>query len=185
MLSVLVHSFDKYRFLWDGCVKSWPALSVPMYFGTDIQTNYDFKQFSPIYSGEGEWSDRLTKLLVQIKTPYVLYAQEDHWPTLPPPDLKAMMRIVKKHNLLRLHLGQVNQYYKLKNNFFEPDSKYLVSHQPSIWDRRFFISCLKPNETPWVNEYEGTKRILYKHPKRIMIYPCDWYDHKCVKGKLI
>jgi len=156
-----------------------------MYFGTDIPTNYDFKQFSPIYSGEGEWSDRLTKLLVQIKTPYVLYAQEDHWPTLPPPDLKAMMRIVKKHNLLRLHLGQVNQYYKLKNNFFEPDSKYLVSHQPSIWDRRFFISCLNPNETPWVNEYEGTKRILFKHPKRIMIYPCDWYNHKCVKGKLI
>jgi hypothetical protein len=38
-------------------------------------------------------------------------------------------------------------------------SKYLMSHQPSIWNREFFISQLPKNEHPWRNERKATRRM--------------------------
>ncbi|HEY3430747.1 MAG TPA: hypothetical protein VGK39_08730, partial [Cyclobacteriaceae bacterium] len=148
-----------------------------------------------IFSGPGEWSDRLTKLLVQIPTDYVLYAQEDHWPVKSPPNLSEMLKIVSENDLFRLQLGMVNRFYTLSGSkiplFFDPNSKYLVSHQPSIWKKSFLLDCLKPNETPWENEYKGTLRWQQTGQLRefirekIAIWPCDWYRHMCIKGKTV
>lgn len=190
--SVLVHTFDGYKHLWAGCSNGWEyALPpfIPMYWGTDIETDFD-GNFRVIYSGEGEWSDRLKRLLHQIPTDYVMYAQEDHWPKSwrDFPDLDKMMEIVTENDLFRLQLSPIVHFYKLTQagniHFFNPDSKYLVSHQPSIWKKSFLLSCLKSGETPWVNEYEGTKRLKNDPAieKKIAIYPYDWFSHKCVKG---
>jgi hypothetical protein len=189
-LSLLVHTFNGYRHLWQGCIQSWEetGVNIPKYFGTDIEVNKDvFKTFTPLFSGEGEWSDRLVNLLHQVPSEYVLYAQEDHWPTCPPPDLNEMMRIVKENDLWRLSLSLKNHYYTLDGIYFKRESKYLISHQPSIWRKDFLLSCLNSNESPWMNEYEGTKR-LQKYgdiDKKIAIYNCEWYKHKCVRGKVV
>jgi hypothetical protein len=170
----------------------WP-ISVDCYFGTDTlpAINPDYRPFKMIFSGKGEWSDRLLVLLNQIPEDFILYLQEDHYSSGVIPDLSMLMDMIRKDNLLRLQLSPVNKYYTLSGSklplFFHPSSKYLVSHQPSIWRKDFLISCLKPGENPWQNEYEGTKR-LQNDPKiqnRIAIYPCDWYDHKCVKGNIV
>lgn len=190
-LSLLVHTFDDYKRFWPGCFAAWNEhinQYLPNYFGTDIETDIETR-FKVIYSGQGEWSDRLKKLLAQISTEYVLYAQEDHWPKAAPPNFSQMMAFVKKYDLLRLQLAPVNQYYTLTGSelplFFHKSSKYLVSHQPSIWKKSFLLDCLGENESPWMNEYEGTKRINHKARiiNKIAIYPCDWFAHKCVKGK--
>lgn len=195
-LSLLIHTFNGYQHLWPGCLQSWEKINlpnVPKYFGTDVEGHeaHDFGEFKPIYSGTGEWSDRLARLLHQIPSEFVLYAQEDHWPTRNPPDLAELMQSVTQKDLFRLHISSINDYYSLhfagKLWYFKQKSKYLVSHQPSIWRKSFLLECLKPGETPWVNEYEGTKR-LNKDPKiidKIAIYPFNWYDHKCIKGKVI
>src|SRR5687768_17056365 len=117
-LSVLIHTFNGYKHLWDGSIKNWGAVlkcePCNPYFGTDEPIEYDFKPFTPLYSGKGEWSDRLSRLLHQIPTDYVLYAQEDHWPNGYPPIFSAMMRIIEDHDLLRLQLSPVVRFYTLE-----------------------------------------------------------------------
>jgi hypothetical protein len=194
-LCLLVHSFDNYSWLWPGYHKAftekWYLRYPESYFASDVPgRNTVGEPFKMIYSGPGEWSDRLRRLLLQLPYDYILYMQEDHWPTCRPP-LRECMDIVDKYDLSRLQISPINQFYTLTGDqnilYFHPTSKYLVSHQPSIWKKSFLLECLKPGETPWVNEYEGTRR-LNKRPeiqKKIAIHPFSWYQHKCIKGKLI
>jgi hypothetical protein len=193
-LSVLVHTFDGYQHLWKGCVQSWQktiaAESCDFYFGTDIEFVPGFIDgFMVIYSGRGEWSDRLRKLIEQIPTDYIFYFQEDHWLTGHGPIFSDLVRMMDEKQLLRLQVSPVNQFYSLTGSelpiFFHKSSKYLVSHQPSIWRKDFLLSCLEPGENPWVNEYEGTKRLQKREISgKIAIYPYDWYSHKCIKGQV-
>lgn len=195
-LSLLVHTFNKYQFLWPGSLEAWKLVyteTIPFYWGTDEPAHgkYDFGKFQLLYSGKNQWSDRLLTLLNHIKTDYVLYAQEDHWPTAKPPDLREMMQIMNKKGLKRLQLSPIVQFYSLVGSefplYFHPKSKYLVSHQPSIWHRKFFISCLERGQSPWVNEYEGSKTLslMPEIQGKIAIWPCNWFRHACIKGKLI
>jgi hypothetical protein len=196
-LSVLIHTFNGYKHLWQGCAgsfcKHWNQ-EIPLYFGTDMETKGEYIFPYPtllLFSGPGEWSDRLRTLLKQIPTEYVLYMQEDHWPTQSPPNLAEMMQIMAEKKLLRLQISPIVPFYSLFSEentlFFDVKSKYLVSHQPSIWKKSFLLDCLKPGETPWVNEYEGTKRLKNKPEiyKKIAIYPYEWYKHMCIKGKVV
>lgn len=207
-LSVLIHTFNGYKHLWKGCIESARhrlPVGAMKYFGTDIETDFDTEDWQKLYSGTGEWSDRLIRLIEQIPTDYVLYLQEDHYikcvapdaPVYGFPDVDHFVRhVMPENDIWRLQISPVNQFYQLTGQLmdgngngnlllhFHPKSKYLVSHQPSIWKKSFLLECLKPGETPWVNEYEGTKRLQKREDLtgKIAIYPYDWYDHVCVKG---
>lgn len=191
-LSVLIHSFNGYQHFWKGCLDGWRKYgnySIPIYLGTDFK-DHEPHEVDFLYSGGGEWADRLLKLIEQIPSDHVLYCQEDHWPTQSPPDLYMMMEIVKKYDLFRLQLSPIIQFYALSGHkapyFFHTTSKYLVSHQPSIWNKSFLINCLRSGESPWMNEYKGTLRLNNQiASNKIAIYPCDWYAHKCIKGKFV
>lgn len=191
--SLLVHTFNRYESLWDGFLSSFSMLGDgKCYFGTDTPDHgrHDFKNFEVLYSGDAEWSDRLRVLVKQIPTDYILYMQEDQWPKNPVPAMDMFDAMIEKYDLYRLQISPVNQFYSLHGSsiplFFHYKSKYLVSHQPSIWKKSFLLDCLKPNENPWVNEYEGTKRLNKPETAgKIAIYPFDWYKHKCENGKLI
>lgn len=196
-LCVLVHTFEGYHHLWNGHFKAhrenWHLKYPEVYLGTDVESpchHFFPHPFKPIYSGIGEWSDRLKKLLLQLPYDYVLYMQEDHYPTEMPP-IGDAWEIMDRLGLYRLQLSPVNQFYNLYGSkfplFFHHTSKYLVSHQPSIWKKSFLLECLESGESPWINEYEGTKRLQKRddiHGK-IAIYPCDWFSHKCIKGKVV
>jgi hypothetical protein len=199
-LSLLVHSFEGYAHLWPGYYKAfrenWNLQGIQSYWGSDFQTKHTVEApFKMIYSDCGEWSDRLRRLLLKIPTDYVLYMQEDHWPTQSPPNLADLMQIMTEKGLLRLQISPNATFYttfKEENTlFFDEKSKYLVSHQPSIWKKSFLLDCLKPGETPWINEYKGTLRLQQTSPmrdfirKKIAIYPFDWYKHMCIKGKVV
>jgi hypothetical protein len=199
-LSVLIHTFNGYQHLWPGFLEAWKmhwqSRWVHPFFGTDVISpavveNRIGDRFFMLYSGPGEWSDRLARLLEDIPTDYILYMQEDQWPTQSPPDLAEMMDIMREKDLFRLQISPIVPFYKLFSVenmlFFDLKSKYLVSHQPSIWKKSFLLDCLKPNETPWQNEYSGTMRLNHQPNlyKKIAIYPHDWYKHMCIKGKMV
>lgn len=197
-LSLLLHTFNGYEFVWDGFLsqfhKHWSA-EIPLYFGTNTENHdkHDFNKFKVIYSGTGEWSTRLVRLIDQIDTEYVLYMQEDFYLKDSPPSLGYMMNLVKKYDLYRLQISPIVQFYSLYGSeepfFFheQAKSKYLVCHQPSIWKKDFLLSCLERTENPWDNEYYGTCRLWERSDtrKKIAIYPCDWYDHMVSKGSFI
>src|SRR5688572_28583801 len=135
-LSILIHTFNQYEFLWDECLESWKlayAEYCPFYFGTDTESHgkHDFGKFDVLYSGVGSWSDLLTVLLNLRPTDYVFYCQEDHWLTKPPPYLSELMKLVEDNNPLRLQISPVTRFYTLNGTklplFFDQKSKYLVS----------------------------------------------------------
>jgi uncharacterized protein (DUF3820 family) len=199
-LSLLVHSFEGYAHLWPGYYKAfrenWNIQDIQSYWGSDFQTKHTVEApFKMIYSDCGEWSDRLRRLLLKIPSDYVLYMQEDHWPTQSPPNLAELMQTVTENGLFRLQISPNATFYTTFSEentlFFDVNSKYLVSHQPSIWKKSFLLDCLKPGETPWINEYKGTLRLQQTSQmrdfvrKKIAIYPFDWYKHMCIKGKVV
>lgn len=195
-ISLLIHTFNQYEHFWDGFLAGFHQnvfYDMPCYLGTDTKEhgNHELGDVKMLYSGLGEWSDRLKSLVTQIDTDYVLYIQEDMWPCDYPPDLEILTKIVEQKNLFRLHIAPVNQFYSLYGHkiplFFHQTSKYLVSHQPSIWRKDFLLQCLEVGETPWVNEYEATKRIGKRTDiqGKIAIYPCNWFKHVGFKGQIM
>lgn len=194
--SLLAHTFNKYEWLWDGFLNGahrYIKESVPKYVGSDVpgHGDHDFRDFKVLYSGEGEWSNRLIRLVKQIDTEYILYIQEDMWPCGPLLSLETMINVMRSMDLYRLQIAPVTQHYSLFGSklplYFHQRSKYLVSHQPSIWKRDFLLKCMVAGENPWVNEYEGTKRLNHDPSiyKKIAIYPHDWFKHKCEKGVFV
>jgi|SRR5690606_38419043 len=197
--SLILHTFNGYQLFWDGCIdsfrKHW-TWDIPIYFGTNTENHEirDFSPFKPLYSGPGEWSDRLISLLKQVDSEYIFYIQEDHWLTDNPPNLSDIAYLMKKYSLFRLQISPIVRFYSLYGShppyFFreKAKSKYLCCHQPSVWRRDFLLSCLQPNETPWENEYKATCRLWQKPEaihEKIAILPWEWYEHVGVKGKLV
>jgi hypothetical protein len=208
-ISVLVHTFNDYRHLWPGFLErtdqwcmAWPNR---FYFGTDVDDGWRAPaKWETIHSGPGAWSNRLAALLTQIDSEYIFYIQEDHWPFkltgywrpyTQPPQPQYLFDLMNENDLWRLQISPINRYYQVYHNglcfgsndiyFFHQKSKYLVSHQPSIWKKSFLLECLAPGETPWQNEYEGTLRLNKRDDikDRIAIYDCNWFDHVCVRGR--
>lgn len=192
-LSLLVHTFNKYERYWDGFLSGFHANfheKIPCYFGSDTKchSSHDFRDFKLLYSGEGEWSDRLKNLIGQIPEEYTLYIQEDMWPCAEPPNLAELLHFMVQNDVWRLQISPIVQFYSLHGSkiplFFHYKSKYLMSHQPSIWKKSFLLRCLKPNEDPWKNEYEATKRLNHEGMAgKIAIYPHNWFSHESVKTK--
>ena len=176
-LAVVIHTCDKYDFCWEGWHyyfdKHWDySLPWKIYF---LNESKDFpiknNHIHQIKSGEGEWSDRLIKGINLLEENYIFYFQEDVFITKP-----INLRLFKKLfqlvidnqiNALRILTNNNQRFYKtnksslLKKNLYKFDtfSSYLVSHQPSIIHRDFLLKTLLPNESPWENEINGTKRL--------------------------
>jgi len=52
-------------------------------------------------------------------------------------------------------------------------SDYLMSHQVTLWDKKFLSLQLKKNEHPWRNERRGTKRLKRLNPE---IFHVDYFS---------
>ena len=174
-ISVIVHTCDKYNFCWDGWYyyfnKYWNYnLPWKIYFLNETK-DINYKNTNQIKSGPGEWSDRLKVGLGKIHSKYIFYLQEDVW-LQKKVDFDLFLKlyeIVVKYNINALRIVNKTDpnYYKLNNTSifngeiskFKNNSKYLVSHQPSIINKDFLIKTLIPNESPWDNEINGTNRL--------------------------
>lgn len=197
-LCVLMHTCDAYKFLWEGWYRSFfkhMNFNITVYWvNENIDTQYN--KTTQLKTGGGEWSNRLIYALDNIKFSNILYIQEDMWPikTLDLPKLYNDFLDLDMSALRMLNnIYKNDQYYtfeNIKSNDeylkFSINSNYLVSHQPSIWKKEFLKQCLKPNENPWVNEIEGTKRLKGKNTFKIFsIRNTKWYEHVCRKGQLL
>lgn len=187
-VAVIVHSCDRYALLFDGFdyffKKNWD-FNIPCtcYFATE-EVNVNFEKFTNIKSGRGEWTNRLSNLLDQIEEDYVLYFQEDMWLNKPINAVffTELFDLAIKNNWCQIKLNSANVYKTTETPFFvqgfniskliNEDSGYLMSHQVTLWRKNFLKAQLKPNEHPWRNEREGTKRLRQLNPE---IYHVDYF----------
>lgn len=188
-VSLIVHACDRYKFLYPGFdfffKKNWD-FSIPChyYFATE-ETDAGVDHFQNIKSGQGQWSDRLKKLLIEdITEDFVLYFQEDMWLNSPvnADFFKELFTLaIKEHwQKIKLHSSNVyhtspTQQYIQGFNIAVLDNKtsgYLMSHQVTLWHKPFLIEQLHNNEHPWRNERRGTKRLKKIDP---VIHHIDYF----------
>jgi hypothetical protein len=187
-VALIVHSCDRYQLLYTGFyhffAKYWDfRIPCTCYFVTE-EIDVSFEGFVNIKTGKGEWADRLKVALNDIPEKYVLYFQEDMWLTRKSnADFFSELFTwfcTNNKSLVKLHSADIYRTYSTDlyitglnvarlNN---AASKYLMSHQVSLWDKSFLIHQLRPNEHPWRNERRATKRFRAIDPE---IYHIDYF----------
>ncbi len=180
-VALLVHACDRYEFLYKGFdhffTKHWD-FSIPCtyYFATE-EKDANIFGFENIKSGKGEWADRLALLLRdKIDADYILYFQEDMWlnKNVNPGFFTRLFQLAieNKWNQVKLHSADV--YQTIPTDLFiegfnvatidNAASRYLMSHQVTLWNKAFLLEQLHRNEHPWRNERRGTKRLKKLNP---------------------
>lgn len=181
-IALIVHTCDRYKLLYPGFEyffkKYWPYgdVQISYYFLTE-QDSYQSPVFKNIKTGKGEWSERLLNGLKQIPEEHIIYLQEDMW-------FNKRVDDNTINNIIDFTLANQVDLFKLSSNQVyhtkptgqyinglsvgivdNKKSRYLMSHQISIWKKSFLIDQLKYKEHPWRNERKGTKRLKKLNPQ--------------------
>ncbi|GAB2701444.1 hypothetical protein GCM10027037_28350 [Mucilaginibacter koreensis] len=187
--ALLVHTCDRYRFLYPGFNFSFNQywdFSVPCqyYFATET-LNVQLQGFQTIQSGKGEWADRLAYLLREvIEEDYVIYFQEDMWLNKPVNGrfFNELFKTAAAQQWQQVKLSSSDAYVTQTTPYTlqgfqvglldNEKSGFLMSHQVTLWKREFLLQQLHKGEHPWRNERKGTKRLKKLNPK---IYQIDYF----------
>ena len=160
-LTIVIHSFDGYSRYWKGWIhywkKYWPDCPYDIVFLVGPNYTEDVKELKAwskvkvFHSYHMSWSDRLGDVLHSIKTPYVLYSQEDMWLT------GKVENHLMEENLSfmgqKVHLQLSDDCVPCQRDLLWNDPRtYCFSHQLSIWNRDYLIDSLKGTDTPFQHE---------------------------------
>ncbi len=187
--ALLLHSCDRYEFLFKGFEhffeKHW-SFTIPCnyYFATE-EKEVTVKGFKNILSGKGEWTNRLAFLLREkIKEDYILYFQEDMWldKDVNSAFFTELFQQAYQNNWkqVKLHSSEVYKTTATPINIEgfnvakvnNATSGYLMSHQVTLWNKKFLLAQLLKKEHPWRNERKGTKRLKQLDPE---IFHIDYF----------
>jgi hypothetical protein len=187
-VALLVHSCDRYQFLYKGFEaffsRHW-NFDIPCnyYFATE-EIDAEVKGFMNIKSGKGEWTNRLSALLKTIPEDYIIYFQEDMWLTKDVNKyfFEQIFKLTLQYDWkqVKLHSSEV---YKTNEtplfiegfNIAKVDnhaSDFLMSHQVTLWNKKYLMDQLPNGEHPWRNERKGSKRLKQLNPD---IYLADYF----------
>jgi hypothetical protein len=141
-----------------------------------------------IKTGKGEWGKRLLYGFSQIPEEHVFYMQEDFWPKQPT-DLSPYFEIFQEYNMDALRISGIwwnyyAEHIKDKLYKFTTSSKYLMTHQFSLWNKAFFMKYIGEDDTPWRNELDKTEIIRRNPPFSIYLIDNQWYNSTVRKGVL-
>lgn len=191
-IPVILHSMDSYSKFWN----SWFYLfnlhcknHGPIYFLSEDKEPDFISDVIHIKTGKGEWGERLLKALAQIDSELVFYMQEDFWCVKDFELTDDLVNMFHEFNMDQLHIKEnVNliKTKKIKDNLyrFSQNSDYTQNHQFGLWKKTKLIENVLPNENPWQNEIEGTKR-LNETTHNVYLLDYFWYVSVCRRGELM
>jgi|688.fasta_scaffold355310_3 hypothetical protein len=199
-ISLILHTCDKYEFCWNPFFQAFDngKLELPKYFCSET-LSVSREGWLNIKTGKGNWSDRLVSILEEVKTPYIVYMQEDFWP-YQEMDMELFnfcFEELKRDNLSAFYITRkpppnpeygifkAHSIFKDHEVFdFEAESPYLMNHQFAIWNRVELLKQLERGETPWENEIKGTERIRSRKEHNLYrLIDFKWYHAVVHKGK--
>ena len=187
-VALLVHACDRYEFLYKGFEfffsQHWDfGIPCKYYFATE-EKRVTINGFQNVQSGNGQWSDRLVVLLKKIPEDYVLYFQEDMWlnKDVNHAFFKQLFQLAIQYEWMQVKLHSSEVYKTKATQLFvegfniakldNESSQYLMSHQVTLWNKKFLIQQLYKSEHPWRNERRGTKRLKKLDPE---IFHADYF----------
>jgi hypothetical protein len=168
-VTVLISSFDGYSDCWlpvaHGFKKYWPDCPYPVLLMTNTK-DFSHEAVSVLKVGGGrDWSGRMVTALERITTPYVMYFQEDYWISAPVDTARVMeyAALMEKHGLNYIRLlafPEPDQDFAgdPRLGMIGRDASYRTSVQISLWRREVFRELVRPGESVWQFELQGTER---------------------------
>jgi hypothetical protein len=191
-IPVILHSMDSYSRFWNPwyhlfnlhCKNHGPII----FLSEDKEPDF-IDDITHIKTGEGEWGERLLRALKQIDSELVFYMQEDFWCVNDYELTDQLLEMFEKFGMDQLHIKENTPLIstkKITGNLyrFEQKSEYTQNHQFGLWRKNKLIENVLPNENPWENEVDGSKRLNQK-PHNIYLLDFYWYVSVCRKGQLM
>jgi hypothetical protein len=166
-VTILVSTCDAYSACWmpfcHGLTKYWPEHPQELVFITNHKI-VDYGRTLRVGEDKG-WARNLLFALDQVRTPYVLYAQEDYWIDRPVAHANILdyLQIMQTGGVdyVRLYPAprpSVSYPGDIRLGIMSSQSEYRASLQMALWRKSTLIELLNPDETPWQFEVQGTRR---------------------------
>ena len=180
--SILVNSSDGFEDCWHPFFtlfqRYWPQCAAPIYLNTETKTWHHPGLDIHCTNVQGQrkkrltWSECLISALDQIKTPLILYLQEDyfiHQPVRAEIIAKSVEHMIAcpevKYISLTRH-GSSGPYGTYPLEGFQKigqKAKYRISTQAALWRVETLKSYLRSEENGWMFEIYGTWRAKRIH----------------------
>lgn len=117
--------------------------------------------------GQRPWGECLLRCLEQVRTPYLLYFQEDYFLQAPvlTDKVTEYAALAAERDLVSVRLletpisGPWRPTDRPDLAEVDRSSDYLVSMMAGLWRTDFLRATLRAHETPWQFEALGTKRL--------------------------
>lgn len=175
--SILVNSSDGFEDCWHPFFlllkKYWPQCTAPIYLNTENKIWHCPELSIQCTAVQGNkkrrltWSECLIEALEQIKTPLVLYFQEDYFIHQPvrvdiiSAAAKLMIDNPEIKHIALTNKGSVGPHEPYKVNWLlkiRQKAMYRISTQAALWRVETLKSYLRSEESGWMFEIYGTWR---------------------------
>ena len=199
-LSIIISSCDSYSDLWNPCFKMfnkfWPDSPYKKFLlceTKNIKTNPELTNFNinVINANSNYWSKRLVIALDKIDSEYILLYLDDFFlkSKVLNDNITNLFEVVLKNeiNMLRLipRPGPSKVCNDMKNiGVLNPNDRFYVSTQASIWKKEILRSLLVNEESIWEFEENGSiraKKIMNFYSVYKSVIP--YIHHDIERGK--
>jgi|SRR5580658_6197553 hypothetical protein len=198
-LTVLVNSTDTFSDCWPAFFqlfkRSWPSCPCPVVLNTETRAYSDTElelicsktqRNDPSDAPRLSWGDCLIRCLEVVRTPLILYLQEDYFLSGPiDQDFVAeCIDVMVDHHVAHIRLMEVDvnaRYHKtsLHPLLREIDQRanYRVSLQAGLWNVTALRGLLRSGESAWNFERFGSVRAMSK-PDVFLCQSLDDFNHR-------
>lgn len=174
--SILVTSCDKYEDAWIPFFTlfdiMWPTCTYPIYLNTESQ-NFVFEKMNiqslhpkKLINTKNQpisWSCRLTQVINQIDSKYILFFLEDFFLMSPVREdmVEKCLKWMEKDSTIgvidffpeRHEKALINEEFSLIDSRYD----YCINTMAALWRKDFLLQILR-DENPWDFEFFGTER---------------------------
>jgi hypothetical protein len=166
-LAIVIASCDKYSDLWPTLFgeffEHWPDCHFPIFLVANHR-RYDDPRVTTLLAGDDlDWSTTIARALEGVPQSHILFWIDDAFLSAPVDTCEVARffdwMVAVEANFLRLRPGPApEQWLDRDIGILAPDAAYRVSLFATIWRRSLLDEILKPGESAWQFEVEGTKR---------------------------
>lgn len=159
MIPIVLHTCDSYKKYWNTWyyyMDKYVKKPYKQYFLSEEDAPDFIEHVTHIKTGKGEWGKRLLNGLAQIPEEHIFYMQEDFWPKQHM-DLSPFFPLFQEYNMDALRITEKSYLYNLnhvkdKLYRFTQNAPYLMTHQFSLWNKKYFMKYIGADDSPWMNE---------------------------------
>lgn len=134
------------------------------------------------------WADCLIRCLNSVRTPYVLYFQEDYFLNGPVDQafVEQCVDVMAQHDVPHIRLMEVDLHARYHKTDLHPllwridqRANYRVSLQTGLWNVAALKELLRSGESAWTFERRGSVRAMSKPD----VFLCQSLDHFNRRGR--